>query len=191
MSPIVWAIILMVLGLCIIMLEIFVPSGGILTFLSIAAVLGSIFIAFNSGGTGTGLIFAAVALIGMPSAFVLALKWLPNTPVGRMLLLGVPTEDDVISKDDPRHRLQELVGKWGIARSAMLPGGAVRIENQTLDAVCESGSIEEGESVQVVKIRNNRLVVRKRPRQSESDTTDDVLSRPIDSVTGDPFDDTR
>jgi membrane-bound serine protease (ClpP class) len=174
-------------GLALVALEIFIPSGGILGFLAVSAVLASIFVAFTSGGTAEGLIFVAIAIIGMPSALLLALKWLPRTPFGRRLMLGIPDEDDVLPADDPRHELHELVGKWGTARSDMLPGGAIKIDGRTFEAVCEAGSIEAGEPVEVVKVRNNRLVVRKSRHKTAADKSDDILSQPIDSVGADPF----
>jgi len=188
MSSMGWAVILMVVGLALVVLEIFIPSGGILGFLAVSAVLASIFVAFTSGGTAEGLIFVAIAIIGMPSALLLALKWLPRTPFGRRLMLGVPDEDEVLPEDDPRHQLQDLIGKWGTARSDMLPGGAIKIDGQTFEAVSEAGSIEIGEPVEVVKVRNNRLVVRKSGQKTAADKSDDILSQPIDSVGADPFD---
>ncbi|NIL96562.1 MAG: hypothetical protein GTO53_04040 [Planctomycetales bacterium] len=189
MSSMVWAVILMVVGLALVVLEIFIPSGGILGFLAISAVFASIFVAFTSGGTAAGVLFVVIAIIGMPSAFLLALKWLPRTPIGRRLMLGIPDEDEVLPDGDPRHHLQALVGKWGTARSAMLPGGAIQIDGQTFEAVSEAGSIEQGEPVEVVKVRNNRLVVRKGRPTTAADQPDDILSQPIDSVGADPFDD--
>ena len=189
MSPIVWAIILMVVGLALVVLEIFIPSGGILGFLAVAAVFGSIFVALSGSGTTAGFTFIVVALVGLPAVVVLAFKWLPNTPIGRRLLLGVPSGDEVLSETDPRHRLQALVGSVGIAHSDMLPGGTIKIDGETFEAVCEAGSIDQGEPVEVVKVRNNRLVVRKSQQVPTSQDPDDILSRPIDSVGMDPFDD--
>ncbi|NIP86935.1 MAG: hypothetical protein GTO03_15775 [Planctomycetales bacterium] len=188
MPSLTWAVILMLVGLALVFLEIFIPSGGILGLLAISAVLASIFVAFHSGGTAEGVIFVAIAIIGMPSALLLALKWLPRTPFGRRLMLGVPDEDEVLPADDPRHQLHELIGKVGSARSAMLPGGAVKIDGRTYEAVSEAGSIEEGEPVEVVKVRNNRLVVRKSRHATAAEKSDDILSQPIDSVGVDPFD---
>jgi membrane-bound ClpP family serine protease len=181
MDPLFWAVILMSVGLGLVMLEVFIPSGGILGFLATCAVFGSIYFSFTKG-TGYGMAFVGIALAGMPTALILALKYLPNTPIGRRLLLGVPSEDEVLPEDDPRQTLNELIGRFGTAKSAMLPGGAIVIDNVAYEAVCEAGSVEQGEPVEVVMVRNNRLVVRQAKEIPPSDNPDDVLSRPVDTV---------
>ena len=188
MDPLVWAVILMVLGLALVMLEIFIPSGGILGFLAVCSIFGSIFVAFSGGGSTRGFVFVLIALVGLPTAVVLALKWLPNTPIGRRLLLRVPDEDEVLPEDDPRDHLSELIGHTGISRTVMLPGGTVKIGNETHEAVSESGSIDQGDTVQVVQVRNNRLVVRKAAAPAPPENPDDILSQPIDQMGIDPFD---
>ncbi len=190
MSPIIWALLLMSVGLGLAMLEVFIPSAGILGFLSVAAIITAIVLAFTSGGATIGFLFLGVAAVSLPTAIILAFKWLPNTPVGRRLMLGNPRGREVLPQDDPRETYQALIGSTGIAKSAMLPGGAIVIEENVYEAVCESGSLEPGEHITVVRVRNNRLVVRKTAEGTPvKDTDQDPLARPIDSLGIDPLDD--
>jgi membrane-bound ClpP family serine protease len=46
MSTLVWVVSLLVLGLGVMVLEVFVPSGGILGFVSILALVASVATAF-------------------------------------------------------------------------------------------------------------------------------------------------
>ena len=179
----------MTFGLALVLLEIFIPSGGILGFLSAITVLGSIYVAFANAGAKTGFTFVGVALVGIPVTVVLALKYLPSTPIGRRLLLDVPAEDAMLPDDDPRQALQQLVGKFGKATSAMLPGGAVVIDRRSYEAVSESGAIDKGEPVEVVMVRTNRLVVRKAKEIPPQQTADERLSQPVDSVGIESLDD--
>jgi membrane-bound ClpP family serine protease len=189
MNPMIWAILLIVLGLGLVMLEVFIPSGGILGFLSIASIIAAILLAFSFGGTTAGFIFMGTAAIGLPTTIVVAFKWLPNTPVGRRLLLRTQKAADLLPAEDPREQYRELIGKQGVAKSAMLPGGAITINNATFEAVSESGAIEQGDRVEIVRIRNNRLVVKKSgAANSEAIHSEDPLSRPIDSLGIEPFD---
>ncbi len=59
MDPWVWAILLLVLGTGLAVLEIFFPSAGILAFLSVAAVLAAIVMGFNQGPVAGILILLA------------------------------------------------------------------------------------------------------------------------------------
>lgn len=194
MDPIIWAILLMALGLGLAALEIFIPSGGILGFLSIASIIGSVWLAFSFSSTAAGFVFIGAAAVGLPVVILFAFKWLPHTPVGKRLLLGTPKSDDVLPEEDPRKKYRELIGKHGIAKSAMLPGGAIEIDGKTCEAVSESGAIDQGDAVEVVRIRNNRMVVKRldltAPNEDSAITgTEDPLSQPIDSLGIDPFED--
>ncbi len=190
MSPIIWALLLMSVGLGLAMLEVFIPSAGILGFLSVAAIITAIVLAFTSGGATIGFLFLGVAAVSLPTAIILAFKWLPNTPVGRRLMLGNPREREIFPQDDRRETYEALIGSTGIAKSAMLPGGAIVIDGKIYEAVCESGSLESGERITVARVRNNRLVVRKIAEGTPVEDSDqDPLARPIDSLGIDPLDD--
>ena len=107
-------------------------------------------------------------------------------------MLSKQQEADVLPEKDLRQTYQALIGRAGTAKSAMLPGGAIVIGDTTYEAVSESGALDAGDRVLVVRIRNNRQVVRKAEDHSGS-TTDDSdqnpLSQPIESFGIDPLDD--
>ena len=193
MQPIIWAILLMSFGLGLAMLEVFIPSAGILGFLSLTAIITAIVLAFSFSGTTAGFLFLGIAAVSLPATVIVAFKWLPNTPFGRRLMLGMPKGTDVLPEDDPRRAYQALIGTQGIAKSAMLPGGTISIEDKTYEAVSESGALDAGDPVAVVRIRNNRLVVRKAVGStaypSTSNPDQDPLSMPIESLGIDPLDD--
>ncbi len=188
-DPWAWAIVLLVLGLGLAVLEIFFPSGGILGFLTIASIVAAIILAFRSGPVA-GMLILGSALIGLPVAIGVALKYWPNTSIGRRVIISVPETDEVLPTNPQRERLKALVGKIGKARSKMVPSGAIIVDGRTVDAVSEGSYIDVGQDVRVIEVRGNRVVV----RLLEPDETpepapdsDDPLSRPIDSIADDPF----
>lgn len=177
LDPLGWAMVLLVLGCGLLVLEVFIPSGGIFGFLATVAVVGSLIMAFRRDTT-TGLSFMAVAVFAVPTVLGVAFKYWPRTPMGRAFLGEVPSEDDV-KTDDPR---RALVGRVGVAQSKMLPSGAVLIDGQYIDAVSQGLAIDPGEPVVVVEVRANRVMVR--PARAHEVRTadlrpDDVLSRPL------------
>src|SRR5689334_11983223 len=60
MNPLVWSVVLLLLGLALLALEVFLPSGGILGFLSISSLIAAVVLAFHRGAQ-TGFIFLLVA----------------------------------------------------------------------------------------------------------------------------------
>ncbi len=189
MDPIVWTILLMILGLALVVLEIFIPSGGILGFLALCSIIGSVAMAFQYHDAKTGFVFVAIAVVGFPTALAAAFRWWPETSMGRRILLGVPEEEDVLPEHDPRQKLHELIGVVGTAKSDMFPGGSVAVEGQSYEAVSEGMPIDKAQAVEVVDVQNNRLVVRPTTAQPPQEKSDDVLSQPIDTVGLDPFED--
>jgi membrane-bound serine protease (ClpP class) len=114
-------------------------------------------------------------------------KLLPKTPLGKAFLGELPSEAEILP-NDPR---RALLGRVGIARSKMLPSGAVEINGQMIDAVSQGQAIEPGTYVVVAEVRANRVVVRpagKDQRPSHLNPTD-VLLRPIEELGIEPLDD--
>jgi membrane-bound serine protease (ClpP class) len=189
MDLLVWASILLLLGLALAVLEVFVPSSGILGFLSITSILAAIVLAFRYG-LWSGVGFFGIAAVGLPVGLFLALQYWPKTPMGRRILLPLPRGEEVLPDSDKRRNLRSLVGKLGRAKSLMLPSGAVTIEGQIVDAVSEGMAIEAGQLVRVVEVRGTRVVVRPVDEQTvQGEPEDDALKRPIDTLGLDPFED--
>jgi membrane-bound ClpP family serine protease len=176
-DPIVWAILCLVVGCAFLVLEVFVPSGGLFGFLAAVSVVASLVVAFQRGVT-TGLSFMTITVFVVPAVLGLAFKLWPKTPMGKAFLGEAPSERDV-KLDDPR---RALVGRVGVAQSKMLPSGSVLIDGQLIDAVSQGLAIDPGEPVVVVEVRANRVMVRP-ARAHEVRSADllseDVLSRPI------------
>jgi membrane-bound ClpP family serine protease len=186
LDPFTWAIILLLLGCALVVMEVFIPSGGVLGLLAGLAILGSIVFAFRRDTTA-GLSFVLVSLVAVPVLLTLAFRIWPYTPIGRAFLGDLPSEEET-KPFDPR---RELVGRFGVAKSLMLPSGSVLIGGHWIDAVAQGDAIEPGEPVVVVEVRANRVVVRRAdPDELEQQANDprDVLSKPIDELGFDGFD---
>ncbi len=187
MDPLAWSALLLIVGLVLVTLEVFVPSGGVLGFLSIVSLLAGIILAFYHSGPEVGLLFLAVTAVALPTALALAFRWWPKTPMGRRLLLEVPKSEDVLPDSPERRSLRQLVGKLGVAKTLMLPGGPVLVEGRTIDALSEGQPIEAGQRVRIIEVRGNRVLVR--PADDEPPPADDLLSQPIESIGLDSLED--
>ena len=182
----IWPLLLLALGLALALLEIFFPTAGILAFFAGAALLAAVLLGFRYG-TGIGLTMTAAVVIGVPSVIGFGVRWWPHTRVGRGVLLDAPRAEDVLPNDIHRRQLKGLVGRLCRAKCRMLPSGAVVVDGQTLDATSEGMVIEAGQTVRVIKIEANRLVVRAVEEEMPTPTSDNPLERPIDSIAADPF----
>jgi membrane-bound ClpP family serine protease len=159
-DPTTWSLLLLALGLVFLVLEFFVPSGGALAVLCALSLLAAILVGFMAGPwTGMGILLTEVLIV--PAAIAAAVKWWPDTPIGRLILIPRPSSPDEVLPDTEAYRgLNDLIGKRGTARGTMLPSGLVVIDGRTYDAVSEGVAIEANQTVLVVAISTQRLVVR-------------------------------
>lgn len=186
LDPLTWAIILMLLGCGIVMLEVFIPSGGILSFFAAIAIIASVVMAFRHGATA-GMGFVVLTLLAVPTTLALAFKYWPHTPMGKAFL-GELKSSAELTPEDPR---RELVGKIGVAKSKMLPSGSVQIDGKYIDAISQGVAIEIGQPVVVIEVRANRVVVRPADEDEASRLVKDprdVFSTPIEELGIDSFD---
>ncbi|QDU91396.1 hypothetical protein Pla175_48180 [Pirellulimonas nuda] len=181
------AVVLATLGFLLVVAEVFFPSGGFLGFFSLASLAAAVYYAHQSGGAARSLPFAGVVVVLLPLVIWGAFTWLPHTRLGRHLL-GEPTRPEDVAVNDPR---RVLLGKVGVARSKMLPSGAVEIDGRMIDCITRGQAIDPGQYVKVVEVRGNRVVVRpagEGERPGHEDPAD-MLDRPIEDLGLDSLDD--
>ena len=144
----------LVLALSLLVLELFIPSGGVLGFLSGVGFLASVIVAFRHDTT-IGLVYLVFLAAALPALLVGVVKYWPHTSVGRMMLNVTPG-----AEAEPTYNpLEDLIGKRGVAKSKMLPSGAIKVDGRTYDAVSSGEAIEPGEPIEVVRVSGNRITV--------------------------------
>lgn len=152
-----WVLILFVVALFFAILEIFVPSFGILSILSIASLIWSIILAFSINEV-LGFIYLCSMIIIVPILASLVLKFVPGTKFGKRIFLEKDLESP--EKIDPiREEFRSLIGKEGSVASVMMPSGKVRINETLYEAVSETGALDPGTPIIVVRNEAATLIV--------------------------------
>ena len=160
-------LVLFVVGIGLIIAEIFVP-GGILGIIGSVAVVASLVLAmlpsielvgfeelagaFTSVGVALILTFVGVAII---------LRSFVEMPMFKRLLLerrqtpgkGVPVAE--------RQR-SDLVGRQGVAKTPLRPTGMAELDGRYVDVTTEGEHLEPGTPVEVVHVDGLRIVVKQR-----------------------------
>ena len=172
-----WGCILFAIAVVILVIELFVPSGGLLGILCGLAAIGSIVAFFQySFAWGMGAALAYVLLTPILLVFVFKL-WL-HSPIGKAMILGggdpsaEEPEDAVRRSEDDRLKrlaaLRELIGAEGVTETALRPVGTVRINGVRTDGLSEAGIIEANTPVVVTDVYDNQIKVRPRASAAES-----------------------
>lgn len=160
MTLLAWSILLLILGMVFLVLEFFIPSGGALAVMCALSFLAAIVVGFMAGmWTGTIMMLTVCCLV--PSSVAAAVRWWPDTPIGKLMLIQRPrSANDVLPETLAYRGLRELIGRRGQSKGLMVPSGSVLIDGKTYDAVSEGMPIEPHEPIIVVNVSTQRLVVR-------------------------------
>ena len=163
MDPGLIAVLLLGLGLAVLVVEIFVPSGGLLAVFTLMCLTGSVVAAWKEWwGTDPAAfwLYAGCVVVLVPGTVVGAFAMLPRTKFGRRLLQEAPTREEITPLAEESARLEALVGERGVTLTTHSPGGLVEVAGQRHHAEARGLMLDPGQPVEVVGLRGQRLVVR-------------------------------
>ena len=142
----------------LIIAEVFIPSGGLISVTAFACVVGGIIVCFNISAFW-GWVGIIAAIIMIPSVLILAYKLLPKTRFGQNVTLAPPERQQGDAVPDT-NKLKELIGAVGTVVTPLRPVGMCNFSGQRLECVAESGYVDRGKKVKVIKIESTQLTVR-------------------------------
>jgi len=175
-----WEIAAVVLGVILLLVELFViPGFGVIGILGIVLLGVGLLFSFAPGEPGFerewvpsiptlqmtydalkhGLYALTGGLVGSLVGMYLIARYLPNMPVAGTLIAPNP-DHEAVQIDDPYQGVA-LVGDTGTAETLLRPAGKARFGETLVDVVSEGEYIENGAAVVVVERRGNRVVVRR------------------------------
>jgi len=167
-----WEILIFVAGVVLLIVEIaFIPGFGFIGFAGLGLmVAGLVLMAIPPNITRApidarylavsttylvGTLIAAIALM------VVLTKLLPKTPVISALYLGAPEPSSIAHAEGAMATAgKNLVGRQGIAYSALRPAGKAIIDDRLVDVTTRGDHIAEGARVEVVAQKGNAIIVR-------------------------------
>ena len=142
----------------LIIAEVFVPSGGLISICALACLIGGLMIFFHHSGTA-GWVGVVVAVVMIPSVLVLAYKMFPKTRFGKSVTLSPPQREQGDAIPDTQ-RLKELLGAEGEVITPLRPVGMCDFSGQRVECVAESGYVDKGRKVKVIDVESTQLTVR-------------------------------
>lgn len=159
----VWALLLLAAGLLMILVEVFIPSGGLIAAITVAIFVASGVFAHQAWATKVPWAWWAYMIsvpLLIPTMIVFAFSYLPHTPFGRQILLEPPAADSVSPDDGDDERLRAIVGKRGVASTPLRPTGSITIDGRRYSAASRGLFIEAGNAVQVVAVERGTALVK-------------------------------
>lgn len=168
-----WEILVFLVGLGLLLLEIFVVPGfgvtgisGIILMVAALVLTMTFNIGFDFSFSAPELFIKYLFLViaACFAGFLLSL-WLGkklitvDTRYGSLALkTNMDTDKSFVAQD---MNLTQYVGKQGIASTLLRPVGKVEIDGEYLDATSEVGFIDKGEEIVVTRFENAQLFVKR------------------------------
>lgn len=164
-----WEIVIFVIGVILIIIEIFViPGFGLVGAAGVTAVIFSLGAALigNVGLNFPELYLISKAIWTLAITLILTIllisslaRYLPENRVFNNLVLSASTDTASGYMSYTAH--DELIGQAGTALSALRPSGTVLIEGKRVDVVSDGDFIDKGQDVRVVQVLGSKVIVSK------------------------------
>lgn len=152
----IWIIFLLLgAGLVAILVEIFVPAGGIIGIAGVLSILAGIILGFIYHDMLIGFICLGIAIIAIPALIGIAFKIFPKTLLGKKLILK-----ETIS-GTATNNYESIKGKEGIALTVLRPSGFIEIEDKKYTVVTQGAFVSKGNKVKIVSVYGNKIIVKK------------------------------
>ena len=142
----------------LIVAEVFVPSGGLISIFALVCLIGGVVIFFRHSATA-GWVGVVIALIMIPTVLVIAYKIFPETRFGKSVTLTPPKRQQGDAVPDTAE-LKELLGAVGVVLTPLRPVGICDFSGQRVECVAESGYVDKGNKVKVIDVESTQLTVR-------------------------------
>jgi len=148
-------VILQFVGVLIIIAEVILPSGGLLSLLAAGVIGYSLYFVFDSVSIEAGMMFVLGDVIILPISVIIGLKFLAKSPA--TLKTELSSGDGVTSQVP---ELEEFMGQKGKSLSILRPSGSARINGKRLDVVSRGEYIDKDKKIIVISVTGNQIIVK-------------------------------
>jgi len=155
----VFAVFLYLMCAVLLVAEVFVPSGGLLTVLAMSCLIGGGYIFFRLS-TAAGVVGVVIAIVMIPAVLVATYRLLPRTRFGKNVRLQAPVRQQGDAVPDSAE-LAGLVGSAGVVVTPLRPVGTCNFSGRRVECVAESGYLDKGTNVKVIAVASTQVTVRK------------------------------
>ena len=154
MNAYVMPVLLQILGVAVILVEIFVPSLGLLSVLAGGILFYSLYLVFTTISREAGIFFVIMDLLLVPIVLYTGLKALGKSSLSLHKELS---RNEGVASQAPG--LADWIHKTGVAETALRPSGAALIDGKRLDVVTNGDYVDAGTRIRVTGVTGNRIVV--------------------------------
>jgi membrane-bound serine protease (ClpP class) len=154
----VFAVFLYFACAALIIAEVFVPSGGIISLFALGCLIGGVAIFFHHSSMA-GWIGVVIAVVMIPSVLIFAYKIFPKTRFGKSVTLTPPERQQGDAIPDTAE-LKEMLGAEGVVLTPLRPVGMCDFSGRRIECVAEGGYVDKDRKIKVINVQSTQLTVR-------------------------------
>lgn len=154
-------ILLFVVGVGLLVFEVFLPGFGVFGIAGILCILASFY--FVLGANAAALNWLAVSIVAALAIFALIIRYLPSNPAWNLFVLKEKQENSEGYSGTPD--MTRYLGLEGKALTKLRPAGIALIEGARVDVVTSGEYIDAGAQISVYKVEGNKVFVQEKTEQ--------------------------
>lgn len=150
------ALICLIVGIILLIVEMFTPGLGASGALGIAALIAAVILRADTLANALITLAIVLVIIGI-AAFV----FFRSFSKGKLSRSRIILQDSIHGESNELHQssMQAYIGKVGTAVTTLRPAGKANFDGTKLDVVTGGEYIEQGSRVKVVDVEGLRIVV--------------------------------
>jgi membrane-bound ClpP family serine protease len=156
MKPYILPVCLQIIGILVVIAEIFIPSLGLLAVIALSIFFYSLYLVFTTISTTAGMVFTGLDIVLIPVLIGFGMKILAKSSLS--LKRELSKQDGVVSQEQG---LEAYINMKGKSVTNLRPAGIAEINSQRLDVVTDGEYIEADTPIIVTGVAGNRVIVEK------------------------------
>lgn len=145
------SIVLILLGIALLVAEIFIPSFGVTGLLGIASIIGGV--VMRADTFSQGIVMFLVILIVVMILMFIAFRFVASRRTPLIL-------QDTLNEEEANKDLNYFIGKMGIALTILRPAGKGDFNGVRLDVITEGNFIKKDSVIEVSRIEGKKIFVK-------------------------------
>jgi len=154
MKALLFPLVLQLIGVLVVIAEVILPSGGLLSLVAIGIFSYSLYSAYLEAGRTAALVLAGIDVVMLPILIVTAFKMLARSSL--TLHTELKRTGGVSSQAAD---LEKYVGLEGKTITTLRPSGTAILAGHRVDVVSQGDFIEKEADVVVVSVTGNQVIV--------------------------------
>ena len=151
-------VLVFILGVGLLVFEIFIPGFGLIGVMGTLCIVASFFLLL--GGGAAALKWLALSFVVAVAGIYLLSKYLPHSSIYKRVVLK-NTSGEMHPGSENKKEYTYLLGKHGVALTVLRPAGKIKVDNQVFDALSYGDFIDIGKEILVDAVQGEKIYVNK------------------------------